>query len=257
MQQARIPLPHLDEQRRIVDILNRANGIRRLRREALAKARQLIPALFVEMFGDPLDYQRQWPKKALGDLVAAFEGGKNLQAGSEHGGDATFRILKVSAVTWGDFRPEESKPAPEDHAPPKHHFVRDGDLLFSRANTEELVGATVLVRNPPANLLLPDKLWRVVWRQSSEVISQYALAYFQHPSIRRAMGNLATGTSASMRNISQAKLRTLQMPVPPLSLQRAFAARVADIQSIIDEQVRAAAAADQLVASLMARFFEG
>lgn len=69
------------------------------------------------------------------------------------------------------------------------------------------------------------------------------------------MGRLATGTSDSMRNISQAKLRTLEVPLAPLPLQKAFASRVADLQSIITQQERAAAASEQLVNSLMGRMF--
>src|SRR5262249_5810752 len=64
-----VPLPTLPEQRRIVDILNRANGIRRLRREALEKARQIVPSMFVEMFGDPASNPKGWRVAALGTLV--------------------------------------------------------------------------------------------------------------------------------------------------------------------------------------------
>lgn len=56
----RVPLPCLDEQRRIVDLLTRAEGIRRLAEEAQAKARDLIPALFVDMFGDPATNPKGW-----------------------------------------------------------------------------------------------------------------------------------------------------------------------------------------------------
>ncbi|WP_153163722.1 restriction endonuclease subunit S [Zoogloea sp. 1C4] len=68
MSAAAIPLPPLPEQRRIVDILSRAEGIVRLRREAEKKAAELIPALFIEMFGDPEINTRSWPVKPIGQL---------------------------------------------------------------------------------------------------------------------------------------------------------------------------------------------
>ena len=71
------------------------------------------------------------------------------------------------------------------------------------------------------------------------------------------MAKLATGTSDSMRNISQGRLKSLRLPIPPLSQQEIFAERVADIQGTIDQMDRAAAAAEQLQAALMARLFGG
>lgn len=70
-----IPLPLLDEQRRVVDILSRAEGIVRLRREAQKKAAEIIPALFLDMFGDPATNPKGWQTKKLGELVSLMSGG--------------------------------------------------------------------------------------------------------------------------------------------------------------------------------------
>ena len=55
-----MPLPSIGEQRRIVDLLSRAENIVRMRREAEARAKEIIPALFLDMFGDPARNQRGW-----------------------------------------------------------------------------------------------------------------------------------------------------------------------------------------------------
>ena len=117
-----LPLPPLPEQRRIVDVLSRAEGIVRLRREAEQKAAELIPALFIDMFGDPATNPKGWPLRKVSDFVSRFEGGKNLQAGSENG--SPYRILKVSAATSGSYREPESKPSPDGFRPPASHIVR-------------------------------------------------------------------------------------------------------------------------------------
>ncbi len=93
------PLPPLPEQLRLVDLLSRAEGIVRLRREAREKTAELIPALFLEMFGDPATNPKGWPERKISEFVGHFEGGKNIQQGSENG--SPYRILKVSAVTSG------------------------------------------------------------------------------------------------------------------------------------------------------------
>lgn len=156
-------VPSLSEQRRIVDILSRAEGVVRLRREAQKKAAELIPALFLDMFGDPASNPKNWPILSVRDFVTRFEAGKNVQAGGN--GASEFHILKISAVTSGEYIETEAKPAPLSYTPPTSYIVREGDLLFSRANTKELVGATALVHSTNGKTLLPDKLWRFVWAQ--------------------------------------------------------------------------------------------
>ena len=219
LKKVRIPLPPLDEQRRIVDILNRAAKIERLRAQAQDRLREFIPALFVSMFGDPVENPNGWDVRLLGDLIQGFQGGKNVQAGNEK---SKFRILKVSAVTGGIFNPAMSKPAPDDYAPPKDHFVQTGDLLISRANTSLLVGATALVEHEAPGVLLPDKIWRFVWRSNSAIEPIYLNSLLKTSSTRATLSAMATGTSGSMKNISQSKLMTLPILLPPLSLQRRF-----------------------------------
>jgi type I restriction enzyme S subunit len=225
----------------------------RLQKQGAEKAREIIPALFVDMFGDPETNLRELPVLSVGDFVKRFEGGKNLQAGSDLEGG--FRILKVSAVTSGTYRETENKAAPNDYDPPRNHVVRVGDLLFSRANTKELVGATAIVESSDRRTLLPDKLWRFVWKRGIE--PRYVHALFQTPHVRRELSKLSTGTSASMRNISQAKLRSLTVPVADIEEQKAFSSHAESILGISNQQERAMETSEQTFQSLLNRAFTG
>lgn len=246
-----VPVPPLPEQHRIVDLLSRAEGIVRLRREAEKKAAELIPALFLDMFGDPATNPRGWPERKVSDFVSRFEGGKNIQAGSENG--SPYRILKVSAATSGIYHESESKPSPDGYSPPASHIVRVGDMLFSRANTVALVGATAIVEKTNGKTLLPDKLWRFVWAEPVEPAYMHAL--FQSSRVRQELGKLSSGTSASMRNISQGKLFDLRLPIAPHSAQKAFAERAAAVQSILSQQSTATAKAQTTFDALLAQVF--
>jgi type I restriction enzyme S subunit len=246
-----VPVPPVKEQQRIVDLLSRAEGIVRLRREAEKKAAELIPAIFLDMFGDPATNPKGWPVRKVADFVQKFEGGKNIQAGSEGGCD--YRILKVSAVTRGVYLESESKPAPDGYSPPKGHIVRAGDMLFSRANTEELVGATAIVDSTNDKTLLPDKLWRFVWKEKVEPTYMHAL--FQSPHVRAELGKLSSGTSASMRNISQAKLFGLAIPVAPHRAQHAFSENAVAVRSIVNQQSEATSKAQATFDGLLAKAF--
>lgn len=246
-----VPLPERAEQRRIVDLLSRAEGIIHLRREAEKKATELTPALFLDMFGDPASNPKGWPLRKVSQFVSRFEGGKNLQAGSENG--SPYRILKVSAATSGQYRESESKPTPDGYVPPYSHIVRIGDMLFSRANTQELVGATAIVEYTNGKTLLPDKLWRMVWAEPTEPLYMHAL--FQSPHVRQELGKLSSGTSASMRNISQGKLFDLALPVAPHVWQLAFAEQAASARSIVAQQSTATAKANAAFDALLSRIF--
>ena len=190
-------------------------------------------------------------------FVRKFQAGRSVAPVGEDIVTSKNRILKVSAVTWGRFAPEESKPVPDSYVPPAEQFVRPGDMLFSRANTTELVGATVLVDETPDNLLLPDKLWRFVWHDSEAVQPRFLLSLFQHPAIRRELGNRATGTGGAMKNISMEKVMTMKVPFPSITLQRSFSARVAEIRGLEAVQTTSRQRLDDLFQSILHRAFQG
>jgi type I restriction enzyme S subunit len=247
-----VPLPPLDEQQRIVRLLDRAAQITRRANAAHGKTRAVIAALFHNTFGDAATNPRGWPTVPLGNVIIRITGGKNIEAGT---GSSKYRIMKVSAVTSGTFKPDEAKPAPDDHVPAPEHQVRSGDFLFSRANTSELVGAVAIAGEPPDGLLLPDKIWRIEW-DTKRFDARYAYSLLQTSEIRRVFSLIGSGTSGSMKNISQAKLRRVSVPLPPLTLQMAFAEQVQRLEALARNLDAAAAKAQAMAASLSAEVFD-
>lgn len=252
-----VPIPPLPEQRRIAAILEQADAIRAKRREALGQLDSLTQSIFVEMFGDPVANDRAWPLVAVSDFVAGFESGKSIVADDEDESESPFRVLKISAVTSLEYKPEHSKAVPSDYNPPASHIVRKGDLLFSRANTTELIGATAYVDETPDNLLLPDKLWRFVWFEKPRAAPLYVRHLFQQVKFRQEIGQRASGTSGSMQNISQPKVLSIRVGNPPLSLQQTFATRIQSIEALKVTHRAALQELDRLFASLQNRAFQG
>jgi len=257
LEAVQIPLPPLAEQRRFVAILDEADALRQRRAQADRRTADFIPALFHQMFGDPATNPKRWPVVPVSSFVGEFQGGRSILTDGTETPATKYRVLKVSAVTWKNYQPEESKPAPPEYEPPNDHIVRLGDVLFSRANTSALVAATVYVFDTPPNILLSDKTWRFVWREPRSVEPLYIWALFQHPSVRAELSVRATGTGGSMKNISKPKVLSLPVPVPPLSLQRAFASRVSELRALEAAQARSRARLDALFASLLDRAFKG
>jgi type I restriction enzyme S subunit len=107
-----------------------------------------------------------------------------------------------------------------------------GDLLLSRSNTVELVGASVLVERCRPMLLLSDKSMRL--RYSSTIDSRWLRFALAGIHARHQMSMMATGTSDSMRNISQEGVGFVLVPLPPLAEQEAIVEAVEDQLSVID-----------------------
>jgi type I restriction enzyme, S subunit len=242
-----LQLPPLDDQLRIAAVLDQAALLRRKRLESMRLLDGLGPSIFLNMFGDP-DKSVEQQSIRFGD-IAELEGGRNLVA-DDWKVSAPYRVLKISAVTTGQFMPAESKPLPAEYIPPESHLVRKGDLLISRANTAELVGAVAYVDETPPNLALPDKVWKFVWHDSASVPLFY-WALFRTPAMRRRMSQLSSGTGGSMKNISKAKLKQLELPSVDIARQQEFQQRFAAIPTPKITEF------DNLFASIQSRAFSG
>lgn len=98
-----------------------------------------------------------WVWTTLGQLLQGIQAGRSPKAHHWSAGPEEYGVLKVSAVSWGRFLPEENKALFEDDSPEPGTTVQEGDLLISRANTVDLVGAVVLTTRSYPNLMLSDK----------------------------------------------------------------------------------------------------
>jgi type I restriction enzyme, S subunit len=156
-----------------------------------------------------------------------------LRASSTPALATEFGVLKISAVSWGRFQPSENKALLPGDRPTPRELIRKGDLLISRANTTELVGAPVLVDRDHDNLMLPDKILRLKYNES--IIDPRYLLYSLRTRLARAyIEEQATGTSDSMRNLSQPKLSSIPLLLAPLSEQKRIADKLDRLFSAID-----------------------
>ena len=232
----RIRLPALEKQRCIVDLLARAEGIVRLRREAQQKAAELIPAIFIDMFGDPATNPKHWPVAQLGELVFSIDSGHSPKCHDRPRGDEEWGVLRLGAVSRCEYDEGEHKTLPRDLAADSSIEVRSGDLLISRKNTSVLVGASAYVWATAGRVLLPDLIFRLRLPDATQVHPIYLWKMLTSNAKRRALTRLATGSAGSMPNISKERLRTLPIEVPACELQEKFAGHVKQIRSIALQQ---------------------
>ncbi len=216
-----VPDLTLEEQRRIATILDKADAIRRKRQKALTLADDFLRSTFLEMFGDPVLNTKGWAVLCIRACVESIEAGWSAKGGTQPAKEREQGVLKISAVTSGRYIPEENKVV--DHVPAHKKLVvpGKGDLLFSRANTRELVAATCIVEEAVPNVFLPDKLWRIETKKQVAT-PEFLKGLLSNEDFRHQLCKTATGTSGSMLNISKEKFLSFAVPLPPIELQRAY-----------------------------------
>lgn len=251
-----IPLPSLPEQKRIAAILDKADSIRRKRQEAVRLTEELLRSVFLDMFGDPVENAKNWPLMPMDTAIQAIETGWSANSEDRPREAGEWAVLKISSVTSGRFLPEEYKVVADGQIDRELLTPKRGDLLFSRANTRELVAATCLVERAEPKLFLPDKLWKII-PDEKITCTEYLRYLLAHPRFREKLTKQATGTSGSMLNISQAKVRGIGMPVPPIKLQKQFAAVVWRNYDIRSKLEAASQSSNTLFYSLLQRSFSG
>ncbi len=163
-------------------------------------------------------------ERLVSDLLEGIEAGKSFKCHGRRADPDEWGVIKVSAMTWGSFDESENKAVLSEERADARWEIKAGDLLLSRANTTEYVGASVLVRHCRPRLLLSDKSMRLLVRQG--VDKAWLHLALSSPEARAQMSQVATGTSDSMRNISQEKVRAVRLCVPPFDDQLRIVAEV-------------------------------
>ena len=199
-----------------------------------------------------------WTVATMGDLLLAIQAGKSLKCEERPPKENERGVVKVSAVTWGTFDAAQSKTLPKSFEPMSDTAIKAGDFLFSRANTLELVGAVVLVRNDHPNLFLSDKILRL---DLDPALKPWLLKYLQSLEGKRKLAAVSTGNQASMRNIGQNELKSVSIPLPPLNEQRRIVEKIEAMFERIDKGVENLRGAKATLAlyrqSLLKSGFEG
>ena len=239
------------------ELLVRIRADRRRKWRETNPNRSYVEPISVNTDGLP-DLPKGWCWASMDELIVNIVGGKSPQAGATSAGPGEFGVLKVSAVSWGEFDPRANKILLGGPLAGVASVTKD-DLLISRANTAELVGAVVLVREDHPNLFLCDKTLRL--DVTPHVSKDYLLHAMRTAQVRAVFGGAATGTSDSMRNISHAKIRSAPVPLAPAAEQDQVVQRLQQVLDLAGRQVRRDETLLQVIAalnqSILAKAFRG
>lgn len=211
-----IPLPPLDEQRRIAAMLDKVSGLIAKRREQLDKLDELVKARFVEMFGDPVSNPKGWNIIRLSEL-GDCKNGMNF-----HTDDSG---VEIHCLGVGDFKNlssiSDTAKLPIitlNEMPTNDYLLKNGDIVFVRSNgNKALVGRSVIVY--PDDTPTTFSGFCIRFRiQNPIILPQYLLSVLKTASMRKQM----TGRGANIQNLNQKILSELKIPVSPLPYQEEY-----------------------------------
>ncbi len=242
-----VPLPPLAEQHSIVDILSRAEGIVRLRREADKKAAELIPALFLDLFGDPGMNPKGWPIMPFG-AVGDCRLGKMLDK-QKQSGDFQLPYLRNVNVQWNridtydllkmDFHPDERA----------KFRLHAGDVLICEGGE---VGRAAIWDGQLDECYYQKALHRL--RTDLEIARPDFIVWLLW-HLARTGALLGASTHATIAHLTGVQLKAMHIICPPVLAQKEFEQKVEWCRSIQSQQSAATAKAQATFDALLARCF--
>ena len=237
-----------EEQEKIVKELDTVRLIINKNKQILEKYDILIKSRFIEMFGDPVQNPMRWEKTELGNLCKEVRYGTSKPA-SENG---KYTYLRMNNITYEgelDLTNIKSIDISDDELP--KCSVKKGDILFNRTNSIELCGKTCLYKLDET-MVIAGYIIRV--RVNEKLNPQYVSTFFNTKSIKKLLKEMAKG-AVNQANINAQEMQSIQIPVPPISLQNEYESFVQQIDKSKFAVQKSLEKAETLYKSLMQEYF--
>jgi type I restriction enzyme S subunit len=245
-------VPSVPEQRRIAEILDKADALLAKRRAALAQLDLLAQSIFLDMFGDPVTNPKGWPVAPLAELCSVA-GEYGAGVASKAYDPALPRYVRITDITdTGQLTRDAVSPAGQP-TEWESYSLEPGDVLFARSGAT--VGKTYLHRESDGRCVFAGYLIR--FRTRPDRLSPEFLFQFTRTAAYRSWVDVRQRVVAQPNINAQQYGYELSVPCPPLELQERLTARLRCIGRVEAEQRGASAGADALFASLQHRAFRG
>ncbi|MEN3613863.1 restriction endonuclease subunit S [Plantactinospora sp. ZYX-F-223] len=246
-----IRLPEVEEQRRIAEVLDRADELRATHIESLSRLDELTQSTFLDMFGDLTRNPLGWPVEGVETVCCLIVDCVNRTAPTVDN-PTPFKMIRTSNVRAGKVSLENCRYVTEEvfRRWNRRATPRRGDVVLTR---EAPVGESgILDSNESVFLGQRLMLYRV---DPQKATPEYFSACFRSSFLRRQF--LRGGSGSTVKHLSLPACRSLEIPVPPIHLQREFSRRVQFLEKLKVDRLSALRALDELFASLQDRAFRG
>jgi type I restriction enzyme S subunit len=241
-----IPLPPLEEQRRIAAILDKANELNRLRKWQQSLCRDVELSIYYKEFGSPTTNPFNWPTAPLAEMAEIFSDGpfgSNLK--SSHYVESGIRVVRLQNIGTGNFLDDDKAfVAPSHYETIKKHSCLPGDVLIGTLGEPNL-RACMLPDGIPVAINKADCI------QMRCDISLTTPLYITHllnlPETNQMASSLILGQTRG--RISMGRLKGFEVPMPPLEKQIQFARRIGALNSLRSRSASSASSIRNLIQS--------
>ncbi|WP_420135197.1 hypothetical protein [Rhodopseudomonas sp.] len=252
-----VPLPPLDEQRRIVarieDLAAKVEEAGKARSSALGE----LAALSVKSRDAILGLVA--PSGTLGDVLqGAPRNGWSPVCDNDDNGTP---VLTLSAVTGWRFNANAYKRTSFPTRADAHYWATEGDLLITRSNTPELVGHAAIHSGSPVHCIYPDLMMKLRL-DKSRTDTRFVWYWLQSTVVRDHIKRFAKGTSPTMKKISQSIVGAIPFPVHlSIDQQTDIVAKLRTFQEKLDAvrvlQIETATELDAMLPAILDKAFKG
>lgn len=248
----KIPLPPLSEQRRIVEVLDQADRLRKLRAEADKKAERILPALFINMFGDPLLNQKGFAIEPMGELLTLVRNGTTADQNTDGRG---YPVTRIETISDGVINPEKVRYVQLSVNELKKWKIEIGDILFSHINSETHIGKTAIYTGHP-NPLIHGMNLLLMRPNKTKVFPEYLFAMLNMESVRSSYRQRCK-RAVNQASLNQNDIKTLEVPLASKEKQEVFCRLVSGLILPKESQIKAKEKIQVLFETILHRAFTG
>lgn len=258
IRQTKILLPPLDQQHRVAAVLDKADGLREKRRQAIDKLDTLLQSIFHDMFGDPMKNQRQWDIVTPQDVassekysIAIGPFGSSLLTSDYRSSGVP--LVFVKNIRERRFNLKNARYVTTEKARELGpHVVKGGDILITKMGDPPGDCAVYPLSAQPA-IITADCIKLTL--NKSVATPEYISAVFDTAFMRREIQRAARGVAQQKINLNLFK--ELTFPLPPIDEQRRFSHRVQAIESLRGTMEESTTRISNLFLSIQQRAFNG
>lgn len=215
-----IPLPPLEEQRRIASILDKADELRQKRKQAIVKLDQLLQATFIDMFGDPSNNPNNYNQYELDTLILIGPQNGLYKPATMYG--EGIPIVRIDGFKSGDIIDNKGfKRLSLEQSDIEKYQLNKFDLVINRVNSPEYIGKTALVRNLEEPTVFESNMMR--FSVDTKKLNPYFLLFFlKQQFVLNQIANKRKD-AVNQSSINQQDVKSLVINIPPIEKQLLFA----------------------------------
>jgi len=247
-----VPIPPLEEQKKIVEILQFADYLKERRKEAIKLIDKIVMSLFYDMFGDPATNPKGWEVKKIGNIIEDIKSGFAYGKFNKERGIPQLRPYNITED--GKLDLSTLKYVPDTKKNIEGYYLKTGDIIFNNTNSPELVGKTTIFKSD-LDCVFSNHLTRIRLDET-KATPAYIKQLFNYLWLKRVFQNRCHQW-VNQASINNKNLRELEILLPPLDLQQEFTEIVSKLEDKRKQMEEAEEKLEMLYQILLKQAFTG